>query len=96
MYVLKIQKTGYGLDSYVHRETGSKRGGAAPWTITWSCVFLDQNLKLSPNRALLKWCFPKVATLRWRLLLRPLVILRNCNFTPTHSLTVPQWWVSYF
>jgi hypothetical protein len=27
MYVLKIQKNGYGLDSYVHRETGSKRGG---------------------------------------------------------------------
>ncbi len=61
---------------FVHRETGSKRGGGgastAPWTITWSCVFLNHNLKLSPNRALLKWCFPKVATLRWRLLLRPL------------------------
>jgi hypothetical protein len=34
-------------------------------------VFIDHNLKLSPNRGLLKWCFPKVATLRWQLILRP-------------------------
>ncbi len=50
---------------------GGGGGRAALWIITWSCVFLDHNLKLSPNRALLKWCFPRVATLRWRLLLRP-------------------------
>ncbi len=54
-------------------------GGAAPWTITWNCVFLDHNLKLSPNRALLKWCFRKVATLRWRLLLRPQVSLAHIH-----------------
>jgi hypothetical protein len=61
MFVLKIHKKPLLIRQqlqgvFVHRETGSKRGGGepAPCTITWSCVFLDQNLKLSPNRALLK------------------------------------------
>jgi hypothetical protein len=80
MYVLKYIKKRLLVRQQlqgviVHQETGSKRGGGepAPCTITRSCVFLDHNLKLSPNRALLKWCFRKVATLRWRLLLRPLL-----------------------
>jgi hypothetical protein len=52
-------------------------------TISWSCVFLDHNLKLSLNRALLKWCFGKVATLRWRLLLRP----QDCSrLTGVHTV----------
>jgi hypothetical protein len=73
MFVLKIRKKRLLPRCFCNRETGCKRGGGepAPWTITWSCVFLDHNLKLSPNRALLKWCFGKVATLHWRLLLRP-------------------------
>jgi hypothetical protein len=72
MFVLKIHKKRLLIRQqlqgvFVHQETRSKRRGGkpAPWTITWSCVFLDHNLKLNPNRALLKWCFPKVATLRW-------------------------------
>ncbi len=78
MYVLKIHiKTAIDMTAVTRCfctprnwvQTG--RGEPAPCTITWSCVFLDHNLKLSPNRALHKWCFPKVATLRWRLLLRP-------------------------
>jgi hypothetical protein len=48
---------------------GMGGGELAPVTITWSSVFLDHNLKLSLNRALLKWCFRKVATSLWRLLL---------------------------
>ncbi len=67
---------------YTEKLVPSGGGGAAPWTINWSCVFLDQNLKLSPNRALLNWCYPKVATSRWRLLLRPL--LYNC--TPNRDI----------
>ncbi len=55
---------------------GMGGGELAPVTITWSCVFLNHNLKLSLNRALLKWSFRKVATLHWRLLLRPLVLCR--------------------
>jgi hypothetical protein len=56
MFVLKIRKKRLLLLCFCNRETGCKRGGGepAPWTITWSCVFLDHNLKLSPNRALLK------------------------------------------
>ncbi len=65
-------------------------GELAPWTITWSCVFLDHNLKLSPNRALRKWCFPKVATLRWRLLLRPQYCLSRCPYFKSTVVT-PNW-----
>jgi hypothetical protein len=61
--------------------SGDEMGGGelAPVTITWSCVFLNHNMKLSLNRALLKWCFRKVATLHWRLLLRPQDFLREKN-----------------
>jgi hypothetical protein len=56
MFVLKIRKKRLLPRCFCNRETGCKRGEGepAPWTITWSCVFLDHNLKLSPNRALLK------------------------------------------
>ena len=93
MYVLKIHKKRQLQGVFVHRETGSKRGGGepAPCTITWSCVFLDHNLKLSPNRALLKWCFRKVATLRWRLLLRPQSTEKNgTKWRKTESLLTSQ------
>jgi hypothetical protein len=95
MFVLKIHKKRLLIRQqlqgvFVHRKTGSKRGGGepAPWTITWSCVFLDHNLKLSPNRALLKWCFRKVATLRWRLLLRPLYCVYYLEFVIEQT---PSW-----
>ncbi len=66
MFVLKIQKKRLLVRQqlqgvFVHRETGSKRGGGepAPCTITRSCVFLNHNLKLSPNERYLSDAFVK-------------------------------------
>ncbi len=85
MFVLNIRKkTAIGKTAvtrcflYIEKLGPNGEGGEpAPCTITRSCVFLDHNLKLSLNRALLKWWFRKVATLHWRLLLRPQVAIQG-------------------